>query len=229
MKWIIILTIFLCVPFSSLAAATIHVPDDYPTIQQAIDAAFEHDTVIVRPNTYVENINFKGKAITLMSEQGPEGTIIDGDQASSVVTFDSGEGANSILDGFTITNGFSLSGGGGIYCQNSSPTIKNNKITTNFAGYNQPNQSGFGGGMFNVDSNPIVTHCEFSENGAGRGGGMSNFGESSPTVMHCNFIGNNAWWLGGGGMANAKSSTMVSNCAFVENFSGGWWPVAYGG
>jgi len=48
-------------------AATIHVPADYGTIQEAIDAAVGGDTVLVAPGTYVENIDFLGKAITLKS------------------------------------------------------------------------------------------------------------------------------------------------------------------
>ena len=61
----------------STNAATIYVPDDYPTIQGAINAAVDFDTIIVRPGTYVENIDFAGKAITVKSEDGPDVTVID--------------------------------------------------------------------------------------------------------------------------------------------------------
>jgi len=50
-----------------MEAATIHVPDDFPTIQAAIDAAAEGDTVLVAPGTYEENIDFIGKNITVKS------------------------------------------------------------------------------------------------------------------------------------------------------------------
>ena len=58
-------------------AATIHVPADQPTIQAAIDAAADGDTVLVAPGTYYEDINFHGKIITVTSEQGAAATVID--------------------------------------------------------------------------------------------------------------------------------------------------------
>ena len=115
--------------------ATLEVgPSGYPytSIQTAITAATTGDTVLVHDGTYVENINFSGKAITVRSANGAAGTIIDGNASGSVVTFNSGEGSGSILDGFTIRNG-SGNGGGGIYCSSSAPTITNCRITGNTA------------------------------------------------------------------------------------------------
>ena len=73
-------------------AAVINVPADQPTIQDAIDVAQTGDTVLVAPGTYLENINFSGKNITVKSSNGNKVTIIDGGHNTSVVTFDSGEG-----------------------------------------------------------------------------------------------------------------------------------------
>lgn len=104
MKPLFILTTLLLAPALGLAA-TIYVPDDFGTIQGAIDHASSNATIIVRPGTYVENIDFLGKAVAVRSERGPGFTSIDGNQLESAVTFSSGEGAGSILEGFTITNG----------------------------------------------------------------------------------------------------------------------------
>ena len=96
---------------------TIRVPQDQSTIQAGIDAAANGDTVLVADNTYFENINFLGKAITVASHYILNGdtnhianTVIDGSQPShpdsgSVVTFESGEDTTSVLTGFTITGG----------------------------------------------------------------------------------------------------------------------------
>ena len=81
----------------------------------------------------LENLNFKGKAITVASEQGPENTIIDGNQTDSVVTFNLEEGNTSVLSGFTLQNGKADFGGGGIRISGYSPTITDNIITNNKA------------------------------------------------------------------------------------------------
>src|SRR5262249_32009375 len=101
-------------------AATIRVPSDVASIQQAIDAAAGGDTVVVSPGTYVENVDFHGKAVTVASEQGPAATIIDGGGAGSVVTFASGETRSAVLRGFTIRHGLTSFSGGGVLVQFSS-------------------------------------------------------------------------------------------------------------
>src|SRR5262249_26440216 len=105
----------------------------------AINAAQSGDTVMVGPGTYTENINFKGKAITVKSAQGKSQTVIDGGAIDSVATFNMGETKDSVLRGFTLRNGRSgfdtpgFGDGGGVRIENSSPTITDNVITANTA------------------------------------------------------------------------------------------------
>ncbi len=102
----VVLLACLAVRFSA-QALVINVPLDQPTIQAGIDAASPGDTVLVADGTYYENINFLGKAITVTSVNGPASTTIDGSSTGNVVTFQSHEGRDSLLEGFTITNGAS--------------------------------------------------------------------------------------------------------------------------
>ena len=129
-------------------AGIIKVPAQYSTIQAGINAAFPFDTVLVADGTYYENIDFKGKAITVASHFLTDGdtthvnsTILDGSKPTdpnvgSVVLFVSGEDTTSTLYGFTITGGSGVvtstgRAGGGIFCYNSGCRIEANKIINN--------------------------------------------------------------------------------------------------
>jgi len=169
--------------------STIQVPSAFPTIQSAINAASNGDTVLVAPGTYVENINFNGKAITLTSSSGPAVTIIDGNHNGTVVTFNHSETASSVLSGFTIQNGFQSGGfGAGITITSASPTISANVITGNHAAVAI--------GIYVNGGSPLITNNTIANNdqtGAGDGG------------------------LGGGGIAVAGSSTSPSNPQIISN------------
>jgi len=104
--------------------STIRVPTDYPTIQAAINAAsvLTNDTILVSPGVYNESVNFNGKAVLLIGADGPVATLINPPAGSSAITFSTGESSNSVVSGFTITNG-------GILVAFSSPTIVSNTIT----------------------------------------------------------------------------------------------------
>jgi hypothetical protein len=123
----------------------INIPDDYPSIQEGINQAEDGTTIIVEDGTYKENINFYGKDIIVASQfllnqdtSHISNTIIDGDQnGNSVVKFENGESQSAYLIGFTITNGYSNTSGGGISCvYNSNPHLENLIITENTAEYN---------------------------------------------------------------------------------------------
>ena len=87
----------------------IRVPNDYLTIQEAVDAAGEGDEVLIGDGTYTgignKNIDLGGRAITIRSENGPERTIIDCQKQDRAFSFISGEESDSVLSGFTIING----------------------------------------------------------------------------------------------------------------------------
>ncbi len=197
------------------------VPDDQPTIQDAIDFAdFIGDTVLVMPGTYVENINFSGKNITVGSLTLTTGdtsyirqTIIDGDSSGSVVTFENGEDSTAVLNGFTIINGtgdpdeFYDFYGGGINCLSANPKIVNAIIVGNSAWY--------GGGIScRFNSNPNLSNVIITGNQAGDGGGI--FCESSsPSLENVTITDNSASFVGGinclYGFLTLKNVTISTN------------------
>ncbi|MBC8478103.1 hypothetical protein H8D51_01015 [bacterium] len=157
-----------------LQAGTYHVPADFQSIQMAIDGVSpEGDTVVVAPGSYVENIDYHGRNIFLTSlyylegdESYIEQTVIDGGQNGSVITFIEGEERSAVLNGFTITNGSGrLSGGyttgGGIFIDESSPSLTNCLVTGN-------NCAGItgGGGIFIYRSSVHLSNLTIRENSA---------------------------------------------------------------
>lgn len=96
------------------AGAQLYVPDEYPTIQAAIDAAEDGEEIIVRPGFYAENLDLQLKDIILRSERGPDVTIIDGSKRGRVAT-NFGPSDKGRFEGFTVQNGWvklNESGGG---------------------------------------------------------------------------------------------------------------------
>ncbi len=210
---------------------------DFNTIQAAIDDANDGDTIIVADGIYTgdgnRDIDFLGKAITLQSENGPENCIIDCNgtwtEYHRGFYFHSGEDANSIVDGFTITNGYTYDGGGIKCCYSSNPIISNCIIMRNSFDNN-------GGGIYCRDSSPILTNCTFHDNWCqtgyidppedlrGCGGGMCNYENSSPILINCTFS-KNITTISGGGIVNYLGcNPTLTNCIFNDNKCG-----AFGG
>lgn len=84
----------------SVQATTIYVPDDYAKIQWAVDNASAGDVIIVREGVYREHININ-KPLSLISENGSENTILDGNNSGSVVLVST---SDVTIDGFSIRN-----------------------------------------------------------------------------------------------------------------------------
>ncbi|MEE9554387.1 MAG: T9SS type A sorting domain-containing protein [candidate division Zixibacteria bacterium] len=242
MRRIIITTIITVLGFSVSAFATIiDIPEDYPAIQEGIDASFDGDTVLVQPGTYVENINFNGHNITLGSLFLTTGdtayiseTVIDGDSAGSVIIFENGEDSTTVISGFTLRNGFAVEGGG-IYCINSDPLITSNIITNNLAFGNF--EDGSGGGIFCDNSNASIIQNIIRENIARQisdeyyesisyGGGIACNG-CTQIVISDNIIQDNIAdavsfsTSQGGGVYSFESNPVIIDNMIVENKAGG--------
>ncbi|MHC4647466.1 MAG: right-handed parallel beta-helix repeat-containing protein, partial [Planctomycetota bacterium] len=230
---------------------TIHVPGDFGTIQEAINDCNDGDTVIVAEGTYTgagnKNLDFLGKAIALLSTRPDDpavvsNTVIDCQNSGRAFNFHSGEDANSIVSGFTITGGSTYQNGAGIYCTGASPSILNCAVTNNYA-------ENCGGGIYCAsNSNPVIINCTVSGNtakgpngfdfgvpgGPGYGGGIYGSLDSHLTIEDCTITGNTA----SGGVAfggvvppapadgNAYGggiygSATINNCIISENTAAG--------
>ncbi len=177
--------------------------EDFTTIQEAIDAIDDSccaQRVLVKPGEYLirQPIDFKGKGITVLSEAGPVDTIIRMDRSptdlaqASVVVFQSQEGSDAVLEGFTLTGGRGQGPGCAI-----------------------------GGGLYVAgDSSPIIRNCVISGNSAGSGGGVYCSSDSSLTLTNCTITGNSAQYVGGGVVCDVGSSVTLTSCIVWENWGG---------
>ncbi|MCK4305880.1 MAG: right-handed parallel beta-helix repeat-containing protein [Candidatus Eisenbacteria sp.] len=216
------LVLILTAPAAASATTYIVRPDgsgDFPTIQAAIDAALDDDIIELTNGTFTgdgnRDIDYIGKALTVRSQSASaESCIIDCEASESEphtgFHFLSGEGADAVLEGVTIINGWESPGfpsAGGILCRDaSSPTITACILSTNH-----------GSGIFCIDySSPVITACTFSGNSANTGGGIMCLGGASPAISHCTFTGNLADWAGGGFWGSSSAATL-SNCDFSGN------------
>jgi hypothetical protein len=103
-------------------------PADFNNIQAAIDDANDGDVVLIADGIYTgdgnRDIDFKGKAITVRSQNGPGNCIIDCEGSRNELHrgfyFHSGEEDNSVLDGVTVTSAYC-----GILCDRCSPKVRN--------------------------------------------------------------------------------------------------------
>jgi len=146
-----------------------------------------------------------------------------GDNSNTIIK-GSNTNASALLDGFTITGGYStgismgpLNGGAGMYIASGSPTI----INCTFKG-NATSQAG--GGMYNIAGSPTLIDCKFENNYAEFGAGMYNTytiyipQRSKPVLINCSFNGNYSG-REGGSIYNFKSDPNLTNCKFSHNFA----------
>ena len=197
----------------------INVPSLFSTIQSAINHSFSGDTILVQPDTYLENINYNGKSIVVGSlfitnsdTSFISSTIIDANNSGTVVGFSNNESNNAVLDGFTIKNGYGFTGAG-IKCTNASPTLRNLIVTDNTA-------YGSGSGMYCLTSSPIIENIIIINNhAANAGGGIALHYNSNPTMINV-VVSNNTADDGVGGIELDLSNPVMNNVVVSNNVGG---------
>lgn len=240
--------LFILSFFTASSFCTIkNVPSQFSTIQAAIDASVNGDTILVAPGTYKENLNLKGKKIMLTSNflfDNDVNTIlatsIDGGYPvdpnfASCVMMVSGEDSNTVLQGFTLTNGKGTKWidehgagtyreGGGILITLSSPVIRNNYIIGNQA-VNKTGMASAGGGGIRVgDGNPVIENNVIAHNKGLYGAGIVfNY---TGGIIRNNIIAQNEGGddFGGGGiwiynLSNKSYPIIIENNTIVGNVS----------
>ncbi len=225
------LTSVLAIPLMSLGSAlatTLHVdpsnPSSFAKIQEAIDAAYDFDTIVVHPGVYREHVNYHGAMLTIQSVDPNDdavvaNTILDGSGTGNVVMFRNSERPHSVLRGLTIRNGqngIECSGVGtaplitkcrvvsntatGIACLLASPTVTETTIENN-------KSCGISASLGEIRL------CRVCSNGSGKDEDAGLW-SCSGLVQGCVISGNN-----GDGLRNQAGD--VRNCLISANLNNG--------
>jgi hypothetical protein len=199
---------------------TWRVPDDYPTIQAAVNAASDGDTVAIADGTYTgagnRDVDFLDKEIIVKSESGNPAACIVECQGSAQdphrgFLFQSGEGGSSELEGITVRGGYAPDGGG-IYCFHSSPTIRACVIADNTA-------STSGGGLYSIGGSPAIGACTFASNQAFAGSAINGIFFAGIT-LEATLIAHNS---GGAAVGCDGTSSFTLSCCDISSNPGGDW------
>lgn len=195
----------------------LHVPGNYGTIQQAVNASSDHDLIIVHPGTYVQNIMIPDRSIVIRSVDPENATVVSStilqkNYGSPIVTFSPGTKQRT-LEGFTIMDGASSNGAGvqfnNCVCVINDCVIKNNQSST------------YGGACYALAASVDFNNCLFTGNSANNQGGALYSDSGDMSFAACRFEGNSisetATTGYGGAIYNLKGRMTFIDCLFKDN------------
>lgn len=186
-------------------------------IESAVNIATNGDTVLVTNGVYYPASEMQvTQAITVASVNGWASTVVDGSGAHRCFNLV----ANAVVDGFTITNGFSSGGGGGVWCSTGVVrrcAIRGNSVAASTLGGGialtpagvveaciisgnsapAPSEMGQGGGVY-LGGSAVARNCLITGNSGRDGGGI--FCYQAATIESCTIAGNSASGVLGGGI-----------------------------
>ena len=240
MNKIYVLAALLFSPFIVLNAQIIHVPGDYSTIQEGVDAAETNDTILIANGTYLENPQIN-KALTITSDfifsgdqADIENTIIDGNQLGSVFTAEGIQNDTLRFVGLTVSNGngtlcdpqgfgYEVLHGGGFYIKDVNLLVLDNMIIRENQILTEHNSAG---GMFCQNSSLWIRNSKVKDNLVrgesffGEGAGLYIY-ESEARITDCEIDGNSGLvnYGEGGGIYAKNSALEIFNSSITNNES----------
>ena len=225
-QWLTAIAISCGLLACSSHAANYDVPGDFPTIQAAINAASNGDVINVQPGTYNEQINFLGKAISVLASGGV-GDVILGDSSppytasGPLVTFKNGENYLSLLKGFDIVGADQA-----FDHVDSAPQIANCRImhcgTSHFESWNNPNQPLLMDCTFQYNNemlfdvlytNMYFIGCTFTMNSRLSGTSIAYVDGGSLSFVGCSFSRN----AGDSSLSGYYGNFSLDSCTFEDN------------
>jgi predicted outer membrane repeat protein len=211
----------LCLAVRVFVKESFIVPDDYPTIQSAVDAAEDGDVVLVRDGVYSgegnRDIFIDNKSLIVKSENGPGDCLIyyEGDEQEGFIFSLFDEGSKSVtIEGMAIIGSSMYSA---VSCGSGGHVIKDCIFVNNSSYYNYWQGAAiscrFGSGEVTK-----IQDCYFVSNSSQQGGAI--FCEDSKVLVEdCLFVGNESQYGGAIYCATGRgaSDMTVKNCMFSGN------------
>ncbi|MGB0849661.1 MAG: T9SS type A sorting domain-containing protein, partial [Bacteroidia bacterium] len=202
--------------------------DAYTDLQVALDDAIDSSKILIAEGTYIPTYTLSGSTATLTDSnntfhikdkdvslyggwdpftntQSGENTILSGNLSGNSsntyhVFVSVGQTNGTVYDRLVIK--------GGVTGTNTGTTVSYDGVNIN---------SSQGGGMYVLNSSPIITNCVFEQNKAVEGGGVFLSGNSSTTFTNCVFVNDTATTAGGGVKSTSTDTTSIVSCTFVSN------------
>jgi predicted outer membrane repeat protein len=224
-----VLVIVLCC-FSQICHAKNQlVPSQYPTIQAAVNAAASGDTIIISPGQYAGTgntyITISGKFVKIRSINPSDPNIVAGTvlecygAPANNSEFYLNPGCSVVLDGLTIRDGYSNTGGGAIYSNGSMAIIRN----CVFRDCTAPNYDG--GAIYAINTFLNITNCAFYDSIAGYGGAIY-LSQSEVELDDCVIDGGLSTYSSSAILALSSSITL-NNCQVSNNLGESGGPAVY--
>jgi len=217
---------------STTSNQTINVPNDYSTIQEAIDASSDGDTIMVSPGTYIESTTLQiiNKQVSIISTSGPEETIISGNNSHRVLYIENPINSEIVFEGFTVSDGIPGSDNHASAIKVESGKVNCHNLIIENNGNGGGNTVAYGSGIDNTFFRDCIIRNNSVENYAGL---------RSSTNIRCILYGNSGWnntcvlldgysencvvYNNGGGYGSGLAGGNAVNCIFWNNSGNAGW------
>jgi hypothetical protein len=213
-RFVKFIALFGCLQGLTVIAYAVTVPDDYPTIQAALDDIRwgnlpSGELIQVRPGTYHEALKFASaeKAFNLKAIGNAGNTIIDATGIPEAAFFIHDTPIESTIDGFTVTGGNNAAaGGGGLTIQRATVNLAHCIIEGNYGSQ--------GGGVHFQEAVSLIENSTIRDNvAASAGGGVAVLRSSTVTIVDSEIVDNVAvggdYQALGGGIRVTNSSAVI--------------------
>ena len=225
---------------AAAVAATLHVPSDYATIQDALDQADPGDVVLVARGLHEGPIEARSPDVTIRGEGPRQFVVVVSDRASPVVTISAG--ATLTLETLTLGGGYHEGSGGGVRAERGGGVTIDDCVVRDNSSGDKGGGIGIVDGSWGVISGSVIEGNQAARRGGGvhlyssylriedsliegndapDGGGVYGFDVGEMTLRRTTIRGNTADVGGGTKLLDGEGPIRFEECVFEANSAQG--------